>query len=305
MSSADLAFVFPGQGAQRPEMLEGLSWHPSFAERYATVAAALGEDPFRALREDDSFLARNVVSSLLTVLASSVAWSSFLDDCGETAAAVTGYSVGQWTALHVAGCLTFAELVEVVVERAACLDAAAALASGGMLAVIGLAPEVVHGLCIRLRAAGHPIYVSNENCHGQCTLAGTVAAIESARDEVASLRAKKIARLPVAGAWHCPLMAPATIRFRDWLSRRPLALARIPVVSNVTGQWLPRDRTAATEELAEHLSSPVRWSRCVQTLIAAGSRRCVELGFGTMLTRFGFFIDRSIEHRAYSGGRTP
>jgi [acyl-carrier-protein] S-malonyltransferase len=301
--SPDLAFLFPGQGAHRPAMLEEVLWHPAFAQRHDAVATALGQDLIRKLRDDPQYINRNVVSSLLTALVSSLAHDAYQDEHGETAARVAGYSVGQWTALYAAGCLSFEALVEVIVERARCLDACNAKTPGAMMAVIGVGPEPVREFCAELRHEGHQLYLSNDNCIGQYSLAGTAAAIDLAMRRIARLQPKRVVRLSVAGAWHCPLVAPAATTFGDWLASRPLAPPCVAVVSNVTGEWLPADSALAQRELVDHLAHPVLWARCVRTLVAAGSKRYVELGSGNVLTKFGFFIDRSVAHRAYSGAR--
>jgi [acyl-carrier-protein] S-malonyltransferase len=145
--------------------------------------------------------------------------------------------------------------------------------------------------------------VSNDNCYGQYSLAGTAAAIDAAMRRIGRLHPKRAVRLAVAGAWHCPLVAAASETFRGWLAERPLATLRIPVASNVTGDWLPADPELARCELVEQLHRPVLWAACVRTLVAAGSRRCVELGHGNVLTKFGFFIDRRVTHLAYAAAR--
>lgn len=301
--SPDLAFLFPGQGAHRPEMLDGLSPHPVFASRYALVAEALGGDPASALATDPGYVNRNLVSSLATVLVSSLAFDAYRDTYGETAGAVAGYSVGQWTALWAAGSLSFERLVAVVVERARCLDACAEVRPGGMLAVSGVSRERLEALCATVRAGDEPLFVSNDNCPGSCSLAGSAAAIEIATSRVQDLEPRQVVRLPVAGAWHCPLMQPAEAPFERWLDGQSWEPPSVPVISNVTGDWLPAGVGAARAELVRQLSRPVLWAQGLRTLIGGGVRRCVELGFGEVLTQFGFFVDRRVDHRAYGGRR--
>jgi [acyl-carrier-protein] S-malonyltransferase len=144
------------------------------------------------------------------------------------------------------------------------------------------------------------VWVSNYNCVGQYTLAGTADAVAAAERALAELKPRKMARVPVSGAWHSPLLAEAHARFHAYLAAVPLAPPAVPVVDNVTGAWLPTERTALDRHLARHLDHPVLWEQGIKTLLAKGARRFVEIGYGNVLTKFGFFIDRSVEHQAFS-----
>ena len=302
MTSTDLAFVFPGQGAQRPDMLDAVRHHPAFQSRLETICDAIGGDVERALRDDEAHADSNLLSSLLTVLVSSISLDEYRETRGETAGAMAGYSVGQWTAMYAAGCLSFESLVQVITTRGRFMDACFSETPGAMMAVIGVAPGHVEQFCERLRLEGHAIYLSNENCHGQYSLAGTVPAIDAALHRIVSLGPKKAIRLPTSGAWHCPLVAAAEGPFGAFLRGISLNAPGVRLISNVTGDWVPSDRDALTGDLVRHLSHPVRWSRGIQTLIAGGCHRFVELGYGNMLTKFGFFVDRSVSHTAFLRG---
>jgi len=168
-----------------------------------------------------------------------------------------------------------------------------------MLAVIGLKAEVLENLCDGLRATSQRVWVSNYNCVGQYTLAGTAAAIARAEDALAALKPKKMARVPVSGAWHTPLLAAAHAGFAAYLAGVALAPANVPVVDNATGGWLPTERPALDRHLARHLDHPVLWEQGMRALLAEGAARFVEIGYGNVLTKFGFFIDRSVEHQAF------
>lgn len=305
MSSADRALLFPGQGAQAPEMLAPFAAAPRFSERAAAVAEALGEDTLARLEAGDAaFLERNAVSSLLTVLASRLA----LDLAGPSLATpvgLAGYSVGQWTALHAAGGLGFTELVRVVHRRAELMDASVARQPGGMIGVIGLGQAEVEEVCAAVREQGLGLWIANDNCVGQLSLAGEPAALDAALEELGTRAPKRLLRLPVAGPWHCELMRGAAEPFRTFLDEIDLRAPRSPVVDNVTGEFLPEDPAALRDQLALHLYRPVRWQTGIRSLIAAGARELVEVGYGDLLTRFGFFIDRTVRHRALAAGREP
>lgn len=296
-----LALLFPGQGAHDVKMLEGVRDLPGFAARYALVADALGGSPLDEIAAGHAeYLNQNRVTALLTLLASSLSLDLFHDKTGGRADFVSGYSVGQWTALYAAGALSFEQLVAVVAKRSQLMDQCFAGIPGAMLAVIGLKAEVLENLCDGLRAKSQRIWVSNYNCVGQYTLAGTGEAIAHAEAALAELKPRKVARVPVSGAWHTPLLAAAHAEFRAYLAGIALTPTTVPVVDNVTGGWLPAERPAFDLQLARHLDHPVLWEQGVRTLLAAGARRFVEIGYGNVLTKFGFFIDRSVEHQAFS-----
>ena len=225
-----IALLFPGQGAHALTMFDGLTDCPSFAERHAYIVARLGIDPLR--RPDAAELINtNQVSSLFTVLASSLALD-LLRAQGIRPSALAGYSVGQWTALYAADVVSFEQLVDIVHARAAFMDDCVAGRRGAMLAVIGLPLQAVEEVCQGLRAEGCFLAVSNYNCIGQWSLSGDLAAVERAIPRLAAMQPKKIQRLPVAGAWHCALLADAERRFLAFLEGLPLGRPSLPVCDN-------------------------------------------------------------------------
>jgi len=295
-AASRIAFVFPGQGAHGPRMLDGVRHLPAFGERYRLVCDLLGTDP---LRSADAAFNANAVSSLCTVFASTLALDEFRRRFEVEPAFFAGYSVGQWTALYAAGVVTLPQLFALVHARAAMMDACVREHGSGMVAVIGVPLSAVEEACRQIRDSGETIVVSNVNCVGNYSLAGTEAALARVLTDLAPLAPKKLARLPVAGAWHSPLLEPARTALARHLEPVALAAASRPVADNVTGLLLPADPQAMKAQLADHVARPVKWQQCVQTLLAAGCTEFVELGFGNELTRFGFFIDRKAVHRSF------
>jgi [acyl-carrier-protein] S-malonyltransferase len=300
MTSEPLALVFPGQGAHDVKMLDGVRELPGFAARYALVADALRSSPLDEIAAGNAeYLNQNRVTALLTLLVSSLSLDAFREKTGADADFVSGYSVGQWTALYAAGAVSFEQLVEIVATRSALMDDCFVDVAGAMLAVIGLKAEVLENLCDGLRAKSYRVWVSNYNCVGQYTLAGAADAIDAAERALVELKPRKVARVPVSGAWHTPLLAAAHSGFATYLAGVTLGPTRVPVVDNVTGGWLPAERPALDQQLARHLDHPVLWEPGIRALLAKGAKRFVEIGYGNVLTKFGFFIDRSVEHQAF------
>lgn len=294
-AAAAVALLFPGQGAQRAGMLEPFRAAPGFARSCAAVSDLIGRD---VLALDDGALAANLPGSLATVLAGVLALRS--RPAPEPPLAVAGYSVGQWTALHAAGVLAEEALFTLVAQRARLMDEALAAAPpSGMLAVIGVTRTDLDAVCAAAAAGGLLLHVANDNAPAQATLGGTLPALEFAQRELAPRRPRVLKRLPVAGAWHGPLMAPVVPPLRALLSTVDFSPARFPVVDNTRDDWLPLDdRAALVEQLALHVARPVLWQQGVRRLVAAGASRLLECGWGDVLTRFGLFIDRAVTHEA-------
>jgi malonyl CoA-acyl carrier protein transacylase len=262
------ALLFPGQGSHAEGMDEPYRGHP-LLERGLEL---LGHDPFERLDEGTRF------QQPALFLCSVAAWDAWREESPADAAeavAAAGHSLGEYAALVAAGVVGFDEAVALVDERAAAMQAAADLAPGGMLAVLGGDQQAVLAL-----AAREALVVANDNAPGQLVLSGALDAIERtaeiARDETGG-RAR---RLDVAGAFHSPLMEPAAGRLAAALERTPVHPASIPVYSN--GSAAPF--TDVRRELAANLLRPVRWRETLLALRTAGVERFVELGPGAVLT---------------------
>jgi malonyl CoA-acyl carrier protein transacylase len=225
----------------------------------------LGYDPFERLEEGTRF--QQPAIFICSVLA-------YEDRGPSEPLAAAGHSLGEYAALVAAGALAFDDALALVDERAAAMADAAALEPGGMVAALGGDEDAVREL-----AAATGCTVANDNAPGQLVLSGPLDAVERATEGVreAGARAR---RLPVAGAFHSPLMAPAADRLAAALERTPIAPMRFPVFSCATVAPF----TDVRRELAEGLLAPVRWRETLHALRAAGAEDFVERGPGDVLT---------------------
>lgn len=296
LAEAAVAFVFPGQGPQRPEMLAAWPSHASFSRLYPLLCETLGEDVRREVeRRGSEYLSRNEIASPVTLFCSALERLR-LCELGLVPEFAAGYSVGQWSAMVTAGMLSLEDALRVVRRRAELMNETDAVRDGAMLAVIGLATERVEEVCRETTARGTAVAISNFNCVGQLTLAGTRAGIAQAEESLRLLSPRKLARVEVSGAWHSSLLEGAVAPFRAFLDGVSLAAPTLPVMDNVTGVALPEAPGALRDHLARHLTAPVRWDACVKELCRLGAGHFVETGYGDMLSKFGFFIDRSRKH---------
>jgi [acyl-carrier-protein] S-malonyltransferase len=281
-------------------MLDALRPLPGFKEKYEVLCNCLNFDPIEIIQERDSTaINANVISSGLAVLASVLALDEFRETSASKPEVYSGYSVGQWTALYAAEVLTFKKLTEIITNRAVLMDTCSARRPGAMLAVIGVEPEPLIAMCAELSSPDKVIAIGNYNCYGQYTLSGDVALIDAAQDLIAKMSPKKLARIPVAGAWHSSILDDAALQFEQYLRTCTLSSPAAPIVDNVTGDYLNTEPESLVVTLAKHISHPVQWHQGMLRLIADGVTECIEIGYGNTLTKFGMFINRSIEHRAF------
>ena len=262
-SKPETALLFPGQGSQTPDMRELVAQRcPQLLERALEL---VGEDPFARVEESTRFQQPAIF------LASIAGWRGLGDDVAPTFAA--GHSLGELGALTAAGVLSVDDALELVVLRGRLM--AEADDRGSMHALVGADAAAAREIA---EAAG--ITVANDNAPGQIVLAGDRDRLDEA-EKLAGERGKRAIRLPVAGAFHSPSMAPAVAPFREALEEVELGEPRFTVYSCASA----RPFADVRGELAQALIRPVRWRETFSALHAAGAERFVEVGPGKVLAR--------------------
>ncbi len=259
------AILFPGQGSQTPEMRELVAERrPDLLER---ATAAVGDDPFVRAEEGTNFAQPAIFCASLA------GWEALGRPAAEFMA---GHSLGELGALVAAGSLREEDGLELVALRGRLMQESGERAGdGSMLALIGAgAAEHAPGL-----AARHGLAVANDNAPQQVVLSGARAALPAAAAEAkeVGLRARE---LPVAGAFHSPMMAAAVPAFAAALQRVEIRPATITVFSAVTAE--PFEDVRA--QLTAALTMPVRWRETLLALHDGGVERFVEVGPGRVLT---------------------
>ena len=203
---------------------------------------------------------------------------------------LAGHSLGEWTALHVAGAVSFEDTIKVLKARGEFMQAACEENPGAMLAVMNLDGESL--VDISEKAGCH---VANFNSLAQTVLSGTAGSIDQAETLVKEAGAKRAIRLPVAGAFHSPLMQPAADKMDAFLAEVPLAEPRIPVLSNVTADV--HDTVAIRSNMVKQITSSVQWVATIQKLAADGVEEMVECGPGKVLAGLIKRIDNTVSVR--------
>ncbi|HTY86776.1 MAG TPA: ACP S-malonyltransferase [Candidatus Acidoferrum sp.] len=203
--------------------------------------------------------------------------------------ATAGLSLGEFTALTAAGAMGFEDGLRVVRQRGRFMQEACDATQGGMAAVIGLDEAPTREVCTE---AG--VVLANLNCPGQLVISGEADKIAGAVELAKAKGAKRAIALPVAGAYHSPLMAGAQPKLQAELAKIKISPPAVPVISNVTAQahGAPADIAA---RLVEQVTSSVLWEKSMRTLLAQGFTRFIELGPGTALSGFMKRIDKSAQ----------
>lgn len=287
----NVAFIFPGQGSQSPEM--GLDWvdpRDGASDLYGWATACLGWDLEQTLRTASADELRQTYVAQPAIFSVSVATLRALERAGIRPDYVAGHSLGEFTALVAAGAISFEAGLTLVARRAEAMQHAADANPGSMSSVLGLSREGVE-LAVDKAAAGDVLAVANDNAPGNVVVSGQWQALERLPAAAKELGAKRVMPLNVGGAFHSPLMAPAVDTFLPSLAAAPLADATIPIVANASAA----PHTAAAELrdlLSRQLTGPVRWVESVRKLVGLGVDTFVEVGPGTVLSGL---VKRSVE----------
>lgn len=292
------AFLIPGQGEQDEGLLALLEALPFCRANMDLVSGIMGDRPDRLVaRCGSDAWKRNEIASTLMAFVSCGAWHelrNYVKPIG-----VAGYSVGQWTAMHMAGMLTFEDLINHVWSRAQLMNQSRSARDGSMAAIIGLPLSVIDQICEKCSSPGSRASISNINATGQTTIAGHRQAVERVIGEASLRGAHKVVLAKTAGAWHCFMLEDILQDYTDLLDQVPLRMPGIPVADNVTGSLLPQELHEVRANLAKHMVQAVNWQDCVRTLVGLGSNDHIEVGYGNILTKFGPFIDRRVRHLTY------
>lgn len=273
---AGIAFVFSGQGAQKPGMGKEL-----YAQSPAARALLNSLEPLRpgllALcfegPQEDLTRTLNAQPALLAV---ELAFLAAAREQGIHPDACAGFSLGEWAAAVAAGVLTAEQAFSLVLQRARWMEDCCLDHPGGMSAVLRLTPQQVEQAC-----EAHPgVWAANYNAPGQTVVSGLQDALPAFEQALAPLGGRAM-RLKVGGPFHCPAMSPAARLLAEALAAETLKEPVLPLYSNVTG--LPYPPGQAAQLLARQVGSPVRWVDTLQHLWAQGIDRFVEIGPGGVL----------------------
>ena len=278
MQRTATAFVFPGQGAQYVGMGKDLYDNYPLARELMLHANeelgfALTDIMFEGSDED---LRQTRVTQPAIFLHSVVA-CRLLNQMRPDM--VAGHSLGEFSALVIAGVLDMGDALRLVSERALAMQEACELCPGTMAAVLGMVDDKVAEICNQIPDC---VVAANFNCPGQVVISGLISGVEQACKALKEAGAKRALRLPVGGAFHSPLMQPAAERLEKAIMNTNFYAPICPVYQNVSAH-AEKDKHVIQRQLLEQLTSPVRWNQSVQQMIADGATRFYEFGPGDVL----------------------
>ena len=278
-----IAFIFPGQGAQKVGMGKALAdAYPMCRDTFASADRALGEPLSRVIfdgPEDALTLTENTQPAILAV---SIAACRLLESKGITPAFVAGHSLGEYSANVAAGTFAFEDALRIVRLRGRYMQEAVPVGAGAMSAILGLDADRVAQACADA-AEGEVVSPANLNGGGQVAIAGAAAAVKRAGERAKALGAKRVIPLSVSAPFHCALMEPAQDRLEPELRALAARDPEVPIVANVDAEP-KRTSRAAIDALVRQVSAPVRWEDVVHRLASEGVTTYVEVGPGAVLS---------------------
>ena len=280
-----LAFLFPGQGAQKVGM--GLE----LSQEYATARAVFDEADAVLNRklsqlcfEGPAEALKQTENTQLAILTCSVAALQVLSERGIRPKAVAGHSLGEYSALVAANVLTFSDALKLVQYRAQAMAEASQRQNCTMAAILGLEEGTLQNLCEAASSANSGVVqIANYNCPGQLIVSGDTAAVKQVMESAKAAGARRCLQLEVSGAFHSALMAPAKARLQTVINDFQFNDPSIQVVANVTGKSVPTTAEIRRLLIAQ-VTSAVQWEKSIRTIRATGISHFVEVGPGTVLS---------------------
>jgi [acyl-carrier-protein] S-malonyltransferase len=288
------AWVFPGQGSQTVGMGRDLYDNVESARAVFEAAdAALGLPLSRLCFEGPEEELRQTINAQPALVIASFACLEAAREIGGNAlpapAFVAGHSLGEYTALAVAGVFDFAAAVCLARERGRLMHEAGQQRAGAMAAIIGLEETKLAGVC---RESG--TVMANINSPGQIVISGAAENVKKAMELATAAGASRAIPLQVSGAFHSPLMKPAVEGMVKYLDAATFKAPSVPVIGNTTGAPLTTIE-AIKAELRNQLTSPVLWQRSIEYMVDQGVSSFIEIGPGKVLTGLIRRINREVK----------
>jgi [acyl-carrier-protein] S-malonyltransferase len=288
------AFIFPGQGSQTIGMGKDLAAQYHIAKHtFEEADSILGFPLSKLMMEGAADELNDTINTqpalFVHSLASYRAFSNLYP--GLQPAMLAGHSLGELSALAIAGALSFEDGLRLVLKRAELMKRAGELAPGGMAAILGVDIPTLEKVCAEASTLEEIVQVANDNCPGQVVISGSKLAVERAMAGAKSAGAKRALPLAVSIAAHSSLMDPIQQEWNDAVAAAKFSALQIPVIGNVHASPLT-DENAARADIIAQMQSRVRWTESVRYMVSSGINTFVEVGTGTVL---GGLVKRIVE----------
>ncbi|MCI7098015.1 MAG: ACP S-malonyltransferase [Lachnospiraceae bacterium] len=285
-----VAFIFPGQGAQKAGMGKDFYENSETAARIVDRAGELLGLDMKALcfEENDKLDQTEYTQAALVTVC--LAMEQVLAERGLKPDVTAGLSLGEYCAIAVAGGMEIEDAITTVRTRGILMQNAVPGGKGSMAAVLGMTGEAIEAVVDPIEG----VTIANYNCPGQIVITGLKESVELAAAELKKAGAKRVLPLNVSGPFHSPYLAEAGEELGRVLEKVELHELKVPYVTNVTAEYVT-DIRETKELLAKQVASSVRWEQSVRNMIAEGVDTFVEVGPGKTLAGFIKKIDRSVK----------
>ena len=298
-----LALVFPGQGSQSIGMLQSFADSKPVRDTFAEASDALKQDLWQLVAGGPAEELNATVNTQPVMLTAGYAvFRAWRAAGGPAPALVAGHSLGEYTALVVAGVVSFRDALPLVRFRAQAMQEAVPLGTGAMAAILGLDDDAVRAAC-RDAARGEIVEAVNFNAPSQVVIAGHKAAVERGAETAKAKGAKRAVLLPVSAPFHSSLLKPAAQKLQQYLGNVPFNAPGIPVVNNVDAAVID-DPQKIKDALARQACSPVRWVEVVRYMAGVGITHVAECGPGKVLAGLTKRIDPALQGLAIADAAT-
>ena len=275
-----IAFIFPGQGAQKAGMGQDFyEKYPSAREIFDQASQWLSLD-MKALcfeKNDRLNLTEYTQAALVTTC---LAMEKVVEEHGIYPDVTAGLSLGEYCAISVSGGMSVKDAITTVRKRGILMEQAVPAGEGSMAAVLGLEAQAIETVI-----SGTKAEIANYNCPGQIVITGLKAAVEEASLKLKAAGARRVLPLAVSGPFHSSLLRDAGEKLKKELEKVEFNPLKIPYVTNVTAEYVT-DIKETEELLARQISSSVRWQQSVEKMITEGVDTFVEIGPGKTLAGF-------------------
>jgi [acyl-carrier-protein] S-malonyltransferase len=285
------AYVFPGQGSQFVGMGKDLYEGSELAkEMFEKANEILGFRITDIMFDGEAEELKQTKVTQPAIFLHSVILAKTLGDDFKPAM-VAGHSLGEFSALVANGTLNFEDALRLVSARALAMQKACELVPSTMAAILSLDDAVVESICREIDGVVVP---ANYNCPGQLVISGTISAINEACEKLTAAGARRALVLPVGGAFHSPLMAPAKQELEAAINATTFNTPTCPIYQNVPADAVVDPEQIKTNLIAQ-LTAPVKWTQTMEKMIADGATSVTEVGPGKVLQGLFKKVNRQLE----------